>query len=109
MTPACRPIVGAASTAILIVGLGGCSDGTGVAAAGTEEPVLNIYNWSDYIADDTVAEFQRRTGIEVSDADGDTDPVANNASKDGQQKNRRCDLIVVPDVDEMIDLTKLTQ
>jgi len=65
MTPACRPIVGAASTAILIVGLGGCSDGTGVAAAGTEEPVLNIYNWSDYIADDTVAEFQRRTGIEV--------------------------------------------
>jgi chemotaxis protein MotB len=40
---------------------------------------------------------------------GDTDPVANNASKDGQQKNRRCDLIVVPDVDEMIDLTKLTQ
>jgi chemotaxis protein MotB len=40
---------------------------------------------------------------------GDTDPVANNASKDGQQKNRRCDLIVVPDVDEMIDLTKLVQ
>ncbi|HRI67663.1 MAG TPA: OmpA family protein [Polyangium sp.] len=39
----------------------------------------------------------------------DTDPVANNGSKDGQQKNRRCDLIVVPDVDEMIDLTKLVQ
>jgi chemotaxis protein MotB len=39
----------------------------------------------------------------------DTDPVANNATKDGQQKNRRCDLIVVPDVDEMLDLNKLTQ
>lgn len=39
----------------------------------------------------------------------DTDPVANNGNKDGQQKNRRCDLIVVPDVDEMIDLTKLVQ
>ncbi|MDI1480810.1 OmpA family protein [Polyangium sp. y55x31] len=39
----------------------------------------------------------------------DTDPVANNGNKDGQQKNRRCDLIVVPDVDEMIDLTKLTK
>lgn len=39
----------------------------------------------------------------------DTDPIANNAAKEGQQKNRRCDLIVVPDVDEMIDLTKLTQ
>jgi len=37
----------------------------------------------------------------------DTDPVANNASKDGQQKNRRCDLIVVPDVDEMLDLQKI--
>ena len=40
---------------------------------------------------------------------GDTDPVANNGTKDGQQKNRRCDLIVVPDVDEMIDLTKIAQ
>lgn len=38
---------------------------------------------------------------------GETDPVANNGSKDGQQKNRRCDLIVVPDVDEMLDLNKL--
>jgi chemotaxis protein MotB len=38
---------------------------------------------------------------------GDTDPIANNGSKDGQQKNRRCDLIVVPDVDEMLDLNKL--
>ncbi len=40
---------------------------------------------------------------------GDTDPVANNASKDGQQKNRRCDLIVVPSVEEMLDLKTLTQ
>jgi chemotaxis protein MotB len=39
----------------------------------------------------------------------DTDPVAPNAGKDGQQKNRRCDLIVVPDVDEMLDLNKLLQ
>lgn len=37
----------------------------------------------------------------------DTDPVASNASKDGQQKNRRCDLIVVPDADEMLDLKQL--
>jgi chemotaxis protein MotB len=34
----------------------------------------------------------------------ETDPIASNATKDGQQKNRRCDIIVVPDVDEMIDL-----
>ncbi|MFT3773348.1 MAG: OmpA family protein [Minicystis sp.] len=37
----------------------------------------------------------------------DTDPVAGNGSKDGQQKNRRCDLIVVPDADEMLDLKAL--
>ena len=34
----------------------------------------------------------------------DTDPIASNNSRDGQQKNRRCDLIVVPDADEMLDL-----
>lgn len=39
----------------------------------------------------------------------DTDPVANNATKDGQQKNRRCDIIVVPDVDEMLDLKTIAQ
>lgn len=39
----------------------------------------------------------------------DTDPVATNATRDGQQKNRRCELIVVPDVDEMIDLQSLAK
>lgn len=39
----------------------------------------------------------------------DTDPVATNATKDGQQKNRRCELIVVPDVDDMLDLKSLAQ
>jgi chemotaxis protein MotB len=37
----------------------------------------------------------------------DTDPVATNATKDGQQKNRRCDIIVVPSAEEMIDLSAL--
>ncbi len=39
---------------------------------------------------------------------GDSDPIANNANKDGQQKNRRCDIVVVPSIDEMLDITKLT-
>lgn len=39
----------------------------------------------------------------------DTDPVASNATKDGQQKNRRCDLVVVPEVDEMLDLKAIAQ
>ena len=31
-----------------------------------EEKVLNVYNWSDYVAPDTLAEFTRRTGIKVN-------------------------------------------
>jgi chemotaxis protein MotB len=37
----------------------------------------------------------------------DTDPVASNADKVGQQKNRRADIIVVPSVEEMLDLSAL--
>jgi putrescine transport system substrate-binding protein len=37
----------------------------GPAAAQEEEKVLNIYNWSDYIAEDTVANFEKETGIKV--------------------------------------------
>jgi putrescine transport system substrate-binding protein len=35
------------------------------AAAQEEEKVLNIYNWSDYIAEDTIRNFERETGIKV--------------------------------------------
>ncbi|WP_342617782.1 polyamine ABC transporter substrate-binding protein [Rhodoferax sp. GW822-FHT02A01] len=34
-------------------------------AMADEEKVLNIYNWSDYIADDTIANFEKETGIKV--------------------------------------------
>ncbi len=27
---------------------------------------LNIYNWSDYIAEDTIANFEAETGIDVT-------------------------------------------
>jgi putrescine transport system substrate-binding protein len=30
-----------------------------------EEPVLHVYNWSDYIGFDTIARFERATGIQV--------------------------------------------
>ncbi|MFA9216214.1 MAG: polyamine ABC transporter substrate-binding protein [Sphingomonadaceae bacterium] len=35
------------------------------AHAQQEEKVLNIYNWSDYIADDTIKNFEKETGIKV--------------------------------------------
>jgi putrescine transport system substrate-binding protein len=34
-------------------------------AQGAEPKVLNIYNWSDYIADDTIKNFEKETGIKV--------------------------------------------
>ena len=30
-----------------------------------EEKILNIYNWSDYIAEDTIKNFEKETGIKV--------------------------------------------
>ncbi len=36
-----------------------------VPAHAEEEKILNIYNWGDYIADDTVANFEKETGIKV--------------------------------------------
>jgi putrescine transport system substrate-binding protein len=32
---------------------------------GTDQPVLNIYNWADYIGHNTIAEFEKATGIKV--------------------------------------------
>ena len=39
--------------------------GVGPAALAAEAKVLNIYNWSDYIADDTIKNFEKETGIKV--------------------------------------------
>jgi len=35
------------------------------AFAQEEEKILNIYNWSDYIAEDTIKNFEKETGIKV--------------------------------------------
>jgi putrescine transport system substrate-binding protein len=39
---------------------------TSTAALAQEEKVLNVYNWSDYIAEDTIPKFEAETGIKVN-------------------------------------------
>ncbi len=39
----------------------------------------------------------------------DTDPVASNETREGKQKNRRCEIIVVPSAEEMLDLKAIAQ
>src|SRR5437899_6712797 len=38
----------------------------GAGIANAEEPRLNVYNWSDYIAPDTIPRFTAETGIKVT-------------------------------------------
>jgi putrescine transport system substrate-binding protein len=53
----------AALASVLALGL---AAGAGRAQpAPPEEKILNIYNWSDYIADDTIRNFEKETGIKV--------------------------------------------
>ncbi|MBY4595024.1 extracellular solute-binding protein [bacterium BD-1] len=45
------------------------ADGAGEQAAAAPEAapkVLNVYNWSDYIGEDTIANFEKETGIKVT-------------------------------------------
>ena len=57
--------------AIVVVGCGrkpaepAAGAATGAAGAATEEKVLNVYNWSDYIDPAVIEDFQKDTGIEV--------------------------------------------
>ncbi len=44
-------------------------------AAAPEPKVLNIYNWSDYIADDTLKNFEKETGIKVNYDNYDTNEI----------------------------------
>ena len=52
----------------LLAACGGKTDAPAAdgAQAGTEEKVLNVYNYSDYIAEDTVPNFEKATGIKVT-------------------------------------------
>jgi putrescine transport system substrate-binding protein len=49
---------------VQFAGCTGAKDDTGEASS--EEKILNVYNWSDYIAPTTIADFEARTGIKVN-------------------------------------------
>jgi putrescine transport system substrate-binding protein len=66
-----KPLVAAAFAALLAVaGLAPAA-----LAAEPEPKILNIYNWSDYIADDTIANFEKETGIKVNYDNYDSNEV----------------------------------
>ncbi len=64
-------LLGLSITACLLAACGGkpsgaaADAGPGAAPAG-EEKVLNVYNWSDYIGEDTIPNFEKDTGIKVA-------------------------------------------
>ena len=76
-----RALVLSCLTLMLVACGGGDSDGTAssaaaqaeaaapvaaqIPAATTAEQVVNVYNWSDYIAPDTITNFEKETGIKV--------------------------------------------
>ena len=49
--------------AALLLALAACA---GAAQTADEPKLLNIYNWSDYIAEDTIKNFEKETGIKVN-------------------------------------------
>lgn len=78
-----RPLtrLGIAAAGSLLAGwLGACGQAPAPADAATgklavEPPVLNVYNWSDYVAPDTISRFEKETGIKVNYDVYDTNEV----------------------------------
>ena len=64
------PRLATLACALLLAACGGKPDAGADSAtgkpAGPEEKVLNVYNWSDYVAADTVKDFEAATGIKVN-------------------------------------------
>jgi len=61
----CKRRIGFRLTLSIVAAAIGVAALTAIPAIAQEEKVLNFYNWSDYIADDTIANFQKETGIKV--------------------------------------------
>jgi putrescine transport system substrate-binding protein len=59
-------LLGIAVTVMVLASCGKKDGDAGKTAAAEEEKVLNVYNWSDYIAPDTLEKFTKETGIKVT-------------------------------------------
>jgi putrescine transport system substrate-binding protein len=63
-----RSVVGACAVVVAAAILAACGRGredAGAAAEPPEQKVLHVYNWADYIAPSTIADFEARTGVAV--------------------------------------------
>jgi putrescine transport system substrate-binding protein len=54
------------NTVVHLLGLALMAAAASASAQVAPSKVLNIYNWSDYIADDTIKNFEKETGIKVN-------------------------------------------
>ncbi|UBB23869.1 polyamine ABC transporter substrate-binding protein [Pseudoxanthomonas beigongshangi] len=61
-----RALTIALAAAGALAACGGGGDGEKKAAKAADEKVVNVYNWSDYIAEDTIPNFEKQTGIKVT-------------------------------------------
>ena len=59
------------------------------AAAASTGKVLNLYIWSDYLAPNTLSDFEKQTGIKVHVAYFDTNETLGDQAARGQQRLRR--------------------
>ena len=55
-----------ACAVLLLSACGGKPAADATAPQGPEDKVLNVYNWSDYVAEDTIENFEKATGIKVN-------------------------------------------
>lgn len=67
-----RPALSVACVLFALAGCGGQSASQGDAASSGGDKVLNLYIWSDYLAADTLSNFEKLTGIKVNVAYFDT-------------------------------------
>ena len=68
-----KKLMGCCITALWVAG----TAWTGISAHAAEPKELNIYNWSDYIAEDTIKNFEKETGIKVRYDTYDRDELLN--------------------------------